>query len=363
MGTTTHRNLKSHLSIWKLARPEKGAYLRSKTNPIFQTLLDATARQLIQNNLEEDCANDVVKGVSSGFSLDQKFTCPGYDRMFVPGSLGAQTDIPPALKQKIAQIQAPSKGAKVLPAKYYHTIAATMSSCFLIRAGIPKFLVNQITMGAINAYRAGRLCQTISGGGDVLLSKPKETWQKMIAELRANPSVCPGSDWNSNQPGQCLVKTVLKSELIFDKDITTEILHRKLDNRIAMSKAKQMFRDSPAYKDSSECSPVQLTTAVREYFEKHGTGGKRNPCEPSESPEECAKIRDIMATWAVDFEWSEAQHQAGVEFAAKNCPPLAANQNPVGKACEAYAKIKPQNAAASFPAASEPPSDKPKAAH
>lgn len=59
------------------------------------------------------------------------------------------------------------------------------------------------------------------------------------------------------------------------------------------------------------------TESVRSYFSKYRYGTENNPCPSSLSKERCEAARKLMDTYLVDFEWSEAQHIAGLEFAKK----------------------------------------------
>lgn len=293
---------------------------------------------------KKQCFQTVEKNLVESTKLTGKFSCPmSNDPFYIPGALGPETDIPTDLKKKISSIQAPIKGPTALPSKYYHTIAAAFSSCFLVRAGIPHFLTRKIVMGAINAYRAGRLCNDLNQTSDLFAATvPKENLQTMVLEVRANKEKCPNMFPTEADPPYCQILWVMRPKVLFDKDITQDILFEKLDNRLGSIKAKKLFRESNGFKSSKECSSIQLNEAVRDYFSTHGTGGPKNPCSPSEPAESCKKIRYSMATWAVDFDWSEAQHDAGLRFAYENCPALEAGQNPVGKACDALNALRTQ---------------------
>jgi hypothetical protein len=52
---------------------------------------------------------------------------------------------------------------------------------------------------------------------------------------------------------------------------------------------------------------------------EYGKEGSENPCPQQWSSQRCSAARTVMATYAVDFEWSEAQQLAGYQFAKKNC--------------------------------------------
>ena len=49
----------------------------------------------------------------------------------------------------------------------------------------------------------------------------------------------------------------------------------------------------------------------------------------------------MMATWAIDFDWSEAQHLAGLDFAYDNCTEGSSAEDLVAKACAAIEQKDP----------------------
>ena len=102
--------------------------------------------------------------------------CPArYSLMYLPASLGTDVDIADSLKAEIAKIQAPAKGAEVLPAKAYHVLTSAFSSCLALERCTDEmacpyvFYVGSKT--AINIYRAKALCDGLISGSPVIRSE------------------------------------------------------------------------------------------------------------------------------------------------------------------------------------------------
>jgi hypothetical protein len=87
------------------------------------------------------------------------FNCPKASSVFyTPGSLSKSADISEDLKKKIVQIQAPTKGAKVIPAKYYHVYNGAFMACKMIQDGVSKSAAVEYPAKFVSVYRRTRLC-------------------------------------------------------------------------------------------------------------------------------------------------------------------------------------------------------------
>lgn len=226
--------------------------------------------------------------------------CPEWSQMFVPGSLGAETMLPEEFLNRLAQIQAPKLGAAYLPAKYYHTIGAAYTSCYLYRAGISDFTINKIVRTSINAYRASRICRELSDRYTLTNEPFEEIWARAQTK-----DVCV-----DKKSFACDIKKQLNAFAHIDK----KILEQKSRRALVRERARHYFSQSLILE---RCVGPQVTTMVREYFSENGTGGSKNPCPKDLNSVECKEVRDVMATWAMDFEWSEKQHLQGMAFAKK----------------------------------------------
>jgi hypothetical protein len=292
----------------------------------------------------------IVEGAIAGtFSLKDGVGCPEKTSAFyAPKALSAEADISPQLKKRIASIQAPTAGPSVIPAKNYHVTGAAYTSCFLIRRGLPDIFARRMVMGALNVYRSSRVCEELKDNSDeggtapiytafnnlstdaiikaVLAQRSPEVAQKCAAETSRSNFCAIGAT----------VSSMIKAELT-DPDITPEILTKKTKHILAKLDSIQLFRASPLFEKSKGCQGQQLGSAVREFVHKNGSESFsifQTPCLKSIPLERCRAARQLLTTYDVDFEWSEAQHIAGYEFARKNCSSYNPARPPEKVACE-----------------------------
>ncbi len=291
----------------------------------------SNGKKLLAMQLIGFCGHDDVNQVEIGSfkparnskRSSSRVDCPrAGDPVFTPGSLGAETILPLVLKQKIARIQAPKKGMSALPAKYYHTIGAAYTSCFMVRRGVPDWITSRAVKGAINAYRAGRICDELIHIG---WKGHMNTSAKQILEFN-----CKSKPAAASRPECGLQRT---ADLLAGKNLP--VREKKFRRYLASIRAAELFQRSSYYLGAKRCDGHQLNRTVRNYFEEYGTLGRSNPCPTAMPKQDCSDIREVMATWAIDFERDEAQHMAGLNFARKNCPVIGKNEDPLAHTCAA----------------------------
>lgn len=255
--------------------------------------------------------------------------------MYYPGSLGAGTDISESLKDRIIQAQAPTQGARALPAKYYHVMGEAFASCFLVRREVPNFFSSRLIKGAINAYRSSRTCEKLAAEELFNISNKEDVnslsariWKTKLDYRKASEI-----DENAKFSMDPFLGQLISSEVITDADVTEEIVRNKVSRAVAEYDSAKMFKKSLSNKLANQCSGPQLSTAVRGYLILNSSLGISNPCPADLSQERCKNARNVMATYLVDFEWSEAQHLKGLEFAQKNCPKYVPEKDPAIVAC------------------------------
>jgi hypothetical protein len=111
--------------------------------------------------------------------------------------------------------------------------------------------------------------------------------------------------------------------------------------------AAELFRNTPEFKSSGGCSGSQFTKSVYNFISENATGTNKNPCPNTWSHERCTNARQILGTYAMDFNWSEAQQLAGLDFATKNCHPYQNGETLEFSSCKDLQKLKnnssPQN--------------------
>ncbi len=300
--------------------------------------------------------------ISVGNSMNSG--CPVANHSFYfAQALGSAADINLNLKRKIVRLQAPTKGASAIKSKSYHVIAGAAAGCMLYEKGLPSFASKELVKMAVNAYRASRLCNSNLADWHSLFPRHHEKLLSDALRFRKEGKKCfkveeksNGTDpaytqytLESNKPG-CELATLFSYGFWFDADVTTEMLASKIKRKIGEQDARDLFRKSAAFKDSNECQGTQFTQAIRSYMEENGTDGKTNPCPSDWEKPRCENARLVLASYAVDFEWSEAQQLAGLEFARKNCTELKPEYSHEASACAAVAKNKASNSGAVAPA-------------
>lgn len=327
---------------FKNPTPEVLQLIRKQILAVMTKSAEAKDLPLVQFQKAADTYLETFK-VSNGVS------CPNtMSPMFYAQALGADADIPQNLKDRIVRIQAPTKGASVIPAKAYHIMGEAYASCHLVSREVPDFISQKVVMGSINAYRSSRVCEAFNVGAPVDHKKNVSELLSDFKKIRANPAACYTKkeikeknvdfyeiDLKSAEGLEyCDVESLLGGiSLIEDKDITDEIVIRKLTRKVAEADAQEMFKNSPAYQASNKCSGPQLGTAVRDYLATNGYEEKGHPCPADLAKERCDAARKVMDTYLVDFQWSEAEHLAGLKFAEKNCPSYDTTKSPEQVAC------------------------------
>ena len=98
--------------------------------------------------------------------VQRYMACPSnQSKMYLPESLGEGVDIPESLKNKISSVQAPTKGAQVLPAKHYHVYGGAFMACQLIQEGISPDKAIFMQKQAARFYRGIRMCEMTKNYG------------------------------------------------------------------------------------------------------------------------------------------------------------------------------------------------------
>lgn len=140
---------------------------------------------------------------------------------------------------------------------------------------------------------------------------------------------------------ECQIQEMLGGSFFWqDPDLTEEIIQKKLERKLGEMDAAELFAKSTEYQSSGGCQGPQFTKSVYDFLSKNGTGGEKNPCRNDWSETPCSNARNVLATYAVDFEWSEAQQIAGLKFAADRCHPYKKGENIETSACSALQQLR-----------------------
>jgi hypothetical protein len=336
VGVCGHDDVNQHSGRMKL----------SEDFPLSQNIRDPLTAQAVAPYVLPTLRPFVLKypkARNASTSVGNEITnCPSASSAFYyPGSLGAETMSSPELNKRIARIQAPSKGAQVIPAKYYHTIGAAFTTCFLARQKIPKFFAKQLVKGAVNAYRAGTICEKMEAEDKIDIPHHVTVEHLVQHILKERDRVIQENDrdpYSSTTKWDPLSISILSPNVMEDIDFTPDVARKKIVRRLAELDARQMFRLSRHYQKANRCEGPQLTTAVRDFLEENNYEGPGRPCPASLPPVRCMAARHVMQTYLVDFEWTESQHLRGLDFAYKNCPPLDESKNLEDIACKVIKK-------------------------
>ena len=275
--------------------------------------------------------DDLMQYMTFKDALGRKVShCPnGNSEFYMPKSIGPLADISDELKGRVLRVQgngSRSTESKLRP-KYYHVIGSAYMACLMLEKGDSVHAVRAVSHMAIQEYRAQRLCRDSSDASTVLLNQPAPaivTAAKQISHGRSCGSdVC-----------KSLSQFFRHTEGLSDQDI-----REKVATRINRERAYS-YPLGGGWRRALGCVPG-LGNSLQTFLENNGTGGRQNPCRSGDSVNDCNQVRHIFSTWAIDMQWSEAQHRAGVDFATKNCSVLPKGRDPLQNACSAL-RIAPE---------------------
>lgn len=294
----------------------------------------------------------------------EKLTCPNrFSRMYLPHSLGSGVGISDEFKKKLVKIQAPTKGAKVLPAKQYHVYGSAFMACKLVQDGVSKSLVPKIQTTAARGYRGIRICEKVTKDLDKrdqlveLYEANKGDYMKVYKPrltrrgVRKKPTTYPSLETfystklNEYLDGKACVSDKTRVCYLFDdigisNNLSKAEAKKKLKNYIDTLNTSYLY--SEWYVGPGEmvgfragCSDVRLfgPRSLKVKKRKKGRGIGVNKCIPGFSNKACESAKAKLETWDVDFEWTANQHRAGSEFSSDKCYELEAGDTIDDIAC------------------------------
>lgn len=308
-------------------------------------------------------AAKVLNDSKSSYMKKTKFQCPSaWNQMYLSKSLGHKYDISDQLKQDIATIQAPTKGMSVLPSKYYHVLGAAYSSCFLVAKDVPNFISEKMVKGAISAYRSSRICERFADNSSPIEQKSVEEIFNNVNLAKSNFNICfvqkisedsvtnkKFNYWTTkegNLPDYCMVYKYISIELLRDGDISDQIILNKINRALALRDATQIFAASKFFKNSNKCQGEQLGTDVKDFLSSNRYTINKSDCGLGIDKQRCINARKLIDTFYIDFEWSEAQHMAGFQFAKDNCKEANSTKSIDEFSCEIIGKSSSKNSSA-----------------
>ncbi|MEZ4873748.1 MAG: hypothetical protein R2827_16205 [Bdellovibrionales bacterium] len=323
--------------------------------------------------------------LKSQTSVPRTFMCnQETSRMYVPESLGKGVTISDDLKNKIATLQAPTLGAKAIPAKHYHVYGAAFMACQLIQEGVKPDTAIFLQKSAARAYRGIRMCSQMQDlleerklvfedyqkyrkefvrkkvgerntvrGSRPIMSSPlgmRQYLPKRVLEIKRSDLCEPPAmtseqqmqDWQKNFGERCNAINNLVGVPYSDPDLTEEIIAEKIKAKMAKLDAAVLYDKwylggGTIAGKNIPCTDIRIRGPKSIVPNGNNTTRRRqrNVCGSSFSNAECDEARKILATWDVDFEWTTAQHEVGARFAAENCKKLKPGEDPIQNACNA----------------------------
>lgn len=247
-------------------------------------------------------------------------TCPQRDSaFFAPQALGADIDIPEALKREIKKIQDPDDVIP-LPAKIYHIYAGAMLTCKMIEDGMRPLFAREVDHYGASQYRGYYLCNVMN---DAL---PEQTpGASSLQDFLSNPNLtrqCSTQAFTNQNPSLCKLARDVDD---YRSRLSPQQLRDKIAGIQVTADATLLYNrvfngGSP---DHTRACTVPQFPGYRAYERA------RKPWDWSKDRYEAA--RDKLQTWIEDSNWTVGQHDVGAAFATKYCSPRP-DDRPVEKA-------------------------------
>lgn len=301
-------------------------------------------------------------------------SCPyEFTDFFLPGSLSKQANISPQLVEKIKSIQGRDKKT-ILPPKHYNIYASANLGCKMAQQGMTPFDANLIQTTSVRLYRGIRMCETVQQ----LLSK-KEAAKTIFRDYVERDNVekeilrlwelnkkgnlnCDRIQDDKNQGKLFNQQSYAQCEALYFYDIThlaeseREAVVRKVKRLRARIDAATLYSNwyiggNTVAGVQVPCTDLRLKGPSDLMEPTKGILGKLS--RPKDwSNERYEEATRTLATWELDFEWTVAQHSAGVKFGSKACLDYPRKANPFEKA-ECKPSVVPSTETKSVPASSK----------
>ncbi len=299
---------------------------------------------------------DSIDDLLSSDEIDSLY-CSDASLLYLPKALDSSLDLDPTLKDRIIRTQAPTKGAKALPAKAYHFIGSAMNAC-LLRSKTPTSIVSlALNPIAARMYRAASINKKLNS---TLPEDLKNIDFEKLTEKDLEPIV---EAYNSIPKDTRSLDEKLKGPLpefeIFFSDPKNGISQlfpnlsseEKLTTKRALEgiKANLTFFDAvtlakswwtkhnipvvgSVYLPSQRNRPEVRDAGLLTFW----SNNRSDRCEQKGwSKNRCERALAILDSWEIDFKWSEEQHYKGAAFGLKNCRELRSNETIETLSCQA----------------------------
>ena len=228
----------------------------------------------------------------SDFKADRYFDCPsGISPFYLPRSLDEKADISDALKAKIAAAQ--KKKPEDIPAKYYHVLGAAAAACEMIRNGAP-----------------GWLAETVEG---------RSAWMYRTLRMKSDAKTCAYQRKRIRDAYDMYRRELKKGEPALNEELYREQFNeeKRMDGgQVSLSRIDAFeLMESWGYGGKvlgEDIPPLDFRVGwlAGKFFKRKPEGW---------SDERFQAAKDRMKTFFADWEWTQAEHEAGAAFAAKVC--------------------------------------------
>ena len=238
------------------------------------------------------------------------------------GSLGKSTLLDPEIVNLVTRIQSPTKGASGLGSKYYHLVGAAYLACSLVRAGMSAPRVHKAQAIAGRSYRVRSLCASTRGNNYRFNNGYALT--ELLQKLGSVENIAKlfKTNWNATEFGisQDSIRKQIQTLSRFQERVVTETttiegISIKIQEMLSFADASEIVKTDVL--SMGDCVLPAITKRVSEKM-KSIAESKGYICKGL-SEERCKRAKSRLLTWYADFEWTEAQHRKGAEFATEQC--------------------------------------------
>lgn len=289
------------------------------------------AEEIVGNSLASDMVNfannEEIKNIREKKFAYLNVKCPvDGSHFYAPGAVHPDLMLDKESIEKIASIQAPTKGAGVLPGKSYHANGASLISCRLKSCDLSDDKIERLQKLVAVFYRTKRI---------------KDAQEKYSS----------------------IIRLMMKDfGPIFLKKENTEVLHSDEfaqkaekwmnDNRDAIIKegggeffsknrAKMTWKEMLVGMDSSIGHGYLFSRPKASgYIEGNydlDNDPSFNDCVKFIGHQRCTDVKEKYRTWYTDVEWTAKVQKLGSKFGSKNCP--AGEQKLEERACTALDQL------------------------
>lgn len=287
--------------------------------------------------------NQLIAAVENNGRASLTIDCPYKSSSFyAPGALGADVDMSEEQKRRIASVQAPTKGAGALPAKAYHTSFAAVMGCRLGACGLSPESSAKLLSTIANRYRTARQVATTDKYEAVramIEDRFDLNWSDTQTLKRREAAI---RGWLESEEARKAIIAAGGEEFFAQNRarLSWETWRRNID-------ATVLTRGGPA---GQVWNAPPLSAGRDPFYSGAGASRPQTSYCPGWPEERCTEARGHRDTWAMDFEWTEAQQTVGGNFGAKFCAGQPSTDEGVeAQACQALQRLDATPAAAPGP--------------